>query len=219
MSAAENAWVPKKAGKETSELETSLDECEDLNIEDLVVEDLDVEDLDVEDLAAEDLDVEEPDIEEGVETEAEAEDHDSDLWLYRYPTIAVLKRYLRLSVEVGRLPSLLGREFFRTRAISYQIVTFEDAVILVHDVEKALTKLDEFDRELIGTCILEEYTQDEAAYQMRCWRRTVSRRLPEALDKLSTLFLQSGLLRRYARPCSASGKNLSRGQKDENLCK
>ncbi len=36
---------------------------------------------------------------------------DPDLWLYRDRTLALLKRYMRLSVEVGRLPSLLGREF------------------------------------------------------------------------------------------------------------
>jgi DNA-directed RNA polymerase specialized sigma24 family protein len=152
-------------------------------------------------------------------TEVQEHEYDPELWLYREPTSAVLRRYMRLSVEVGRLPSLLGREFFRTRAISYQIVTFEDAVILVHDVEKALGQLDEFDRELIGTCLLQEYTQDEAAYVLRCRRRTVSRRLPEALDRLSALFLQSGLLRRFARRRPGAGKNLSRGQKDENRCK
>jgi hypothetical protein len=55
-----------------------------------------------------------------------------DLWLYRDRTVGLLKRYLRYSVEVGRLPSLLGREFFRTRVTSYHAGTFEDAVIFVH---------------------------------------------------------------------------------------
>src|SRR5579872_4845068 len=35
-----------------------------------------------------------------------------DLWLYRDRTVALLRRYMRLSIEVGRMPSLLGREFF-----------------------------------------------------------------------------------------------------------
>lgn len=38
---------------------------------------------------------------------------DPDLWLYRERTTALLRRYLRISIEVGRLPSLLGRELFR----------------------------------------------------------------------------------------------------------
>jgi hypothetical protein len=40
----------------------------------------------------------------------------SDLWPCRDRTVALLKRYAHSSVEVGRLPSLLGREFFRSRA-------------------------------------------------------------------------------------------------------
>ena len=40
-------------------------------------------------------------------------DRDAELWLYRDRCIALLKRYVRLAVEIGRLPSLLGREFFR----------------------------------------------------------------------------------------------------------
>jgi len=53
----------------------------------------------------------------------------SDLWLYRERTVMMLRRYMRLSVEVGRLPSLLGREFFRSRVTSYSASTFEDTVI------------------------------------------------------------------------------------------
>ena len=119
---------------------------------------------------------------------------DPDLWLYRDRTVALLKRYLRLSVEVGRLPSLLGREFFRTRVTSYSISTFEDSVIFVHDVERSLEGLDKFDQELIAKIVLQEYSQEETAHLMGCWRRTVGRRYPEALDELSKIFLNGGLL-------------------------
>lgn len=147
---------------------------------------------------------------------AAAEGDEEELWLYREWTTAILKRYLRLSVEVGRLPSLVGREFFRTRGLRYQVMTFEDAVILVHDVERNLEKLDEFDRALIAKCVLQEYTQHEAARQLRCWRRTVNRRLPEAIDRLSALFLQSGVLRRLETESSGRRENVSRGQNREN---
>jgi hypothetical protein len=63
---------------------------------------------------------------------------DPDLWLYRDRTVAILKRYSRLSIEAGRLPSLLGREFFRGHVSHYQVTTFEDVVIFVHDVETCL---------------------------------------------------------------------------------
>jgi len=121
-----------------------------------------------------------------------------DLWLYRDRTTAMLKRYARLSVEVGRLPSLLGREFFRTRVTSYRVGTFEDAVIFVHDVEQALEKLDWLDQRLIARIVLQDYTQDEVARLMGCARRTVVRRFPEVLDRVSEIFLAGGLLNRLA---------------------
>jgi hypothetical protein len=121
---------------------------------------------------------------------------DPDLWLYRERTIAMLKRYLRISVEVGRLPSLLGRELFRSKVTSYRMSSFEDAVIFVHDVERALDQLDNFGKDLVAVIIFHDYSQDEAAEVLRCARRTVCREFPEAIDKVSELFLDGGLLNR-----------------------
>ena len=64
--------------------------------------------------------------------------------VYRARTVKMLRRYMRYSIETGRLPSLLGREFFRTEVTPYTMVTFEDRVIFVHDMENCLNKLDEF---------------------------------------------------------------------------
>jgi hypothetical protein len=127
---------------------------------------------------------------------------DPDIWLYRERTLALLKRFFRISIEVGRLPSLLGRELFRSKITAYRMATFEDAVIFVHDVEKSLEQLDNFERELIGRIVLQEYSHDEAARIIGCWRRTVGRRFPETLDHLSEIFLEGGLLARFA----SSGK-------------
>ncbi len=117
-----------------------------------------------------------------------------DLWPYRDRTMALLKRYGRASVEVGRLPSLLGREFFRSRVSSYSMTSFEDMVIFVHDVESALAQLTSFHQRLIAMSILEEYSLPEVARLMRRPLRTVERELPEALDRLSGMFLEGGLL-------------------------
>jgi hypothetical protein len=121
---------------------------------------------------------------------------DPTLCLYRGRTIAMLKRYLRQSIEVGRMPSLLGREIFRSKITAYRATSFEDSVIFVHDVEKCLEQLDAFEKRLIATIVLQEYTHDEAAVRLHCWRRTVGRRFPEAIDRLSELFLKGGLLHR-----------------------
>jgi predicted DNA-binding protein (UPF0251 family) len=119
---------------------------------------------------------------------------DPKLWLYRERTIALLKRYLRFSIEVGRLPSLLGREFFRSRVTSYRTSSFEDAVIFVHDVEQALDHLDEFAKELVATIVFQDYTQDEAAEVLHISRRTICREFPETVDRITQVFLEGGLL-------------------------
>lgn len=121
-------------------------------------------------------------------------DRAPDLWLYRPRTTALLRRYLRYSIDVGRLPSILGRELFRSKVTSYRVSSFEDAVIFVYDVERALNQVSAFGQLLIATIIFQEYSQDEAAEHLRCARRTICREFPEALDRVSEIFLEGGLL-------------------------
>jgi len=116
---------------------------------------------------------------------------------YRGRTMGLLRRYFHMSLDIGRLPSLLGREFFRARVTSYHVHSFEDVVILVHDVERCLERLDEFARELVARIVLQDYTWDETAVLLDCSRRTVARRFPQALDRLSEIFLEVGLLRPF----------------------
>lgn len=122
-----------------------------------------------------------------------------ELSLHRDHCLALLHRYFTLSVEVGRLPALLGREVFRTRARSYRITTFEDVIIFVHDVERCLARLAQFDQELITRIVFQEYTQEEAAALMGCCARTIERHFPEALDLLTEIFLANGILKPNTR--------------------
>jgi DNA-directed RNA polymerase specialized sigma24 family protein len=123
----------------------------------------------------------------------------ADLWLYRDRTVALLKRYARASVEVGRLPSLLGREFFRARVTSYSMASFEDVVIFVYDMEQALNRLGPLEKKLIAMNVVEEYTQGEIARLLGCTRRWIEFRIPEAIDEMSRILLDSGLMREMAR--------------------
>ena len=115
---------------------------------------------------------------------------------YRRETIRMLRRYMRYSIETGRLPSVLGREFFRAPVSPYSCVTFEDRVIFVHDMETSLSKLDEFSREIIARHILQEHDQEATARFLRCTGRTVRTYVPIALDLLSEILLDVGLLER-----------------------
>lgn len=117
-----------------------------------------------------------------------------EISLHRSQCVALLRRYFCMSVEIGRLPAILGRECFRTRTQDYHVHSFENLVLFVIDVEHCLDRLDSFDRELIAHVVFEEYTQDETARLMQVHRGTLMHRLPDVLDALSEMFLAGGLL-------------------------
>lgn len=119
-----------------------------------------------------------------------------DLWPYRVRTVALLRRYARASVEVGRLPSLLGREFFRSRVTSYSMGSFEDIVIFVTDMEHTIEQLNPFEKKLVAMNVLEEYSIPEMSRLLVCPQRTVERLLQGAIDQLSRGLLAGGLLER-----------------------
>jgi Sigma-70, region 4 len=113
---------------------------------------------------------------------------------YRDRTISMLRRYARAAVELGRLPSLLGREFFRARVTSYTVHTFEDAIIFAFDMERSLEELTPLERVIIGRLVLQEYTQHEVARMLHIGQSTVQRRYFDALDHLTEILLQNSLL-------------------------
>jgi predicted DNA-binding protein (UPF0251 family) len=117
-----------------------------------------------------------------------------ELAFYRKYTEAMLRRYMRLSLSVGRMPALLGHDAFRGKMSTYRVTSFEDSVIFVYDVEKCLKKLDSFSQELIRRISLQEYTQGEAAGLLRVSLRTVVRRYGEAVDMLTQVFIDHRLL-------------------------
>jgi len=144
-----------------------------------------------------------------------------ELWPYRRRTVALLRRYARASVEVGRLPSLLGREFFRSRVTSYTMRNFEDVVIFVTDMEQAIEKLSAREKKLLAMNVLEEYSIPEVARLLSCTQRSVERFLQDALDQLSRILLAGGLMEKLptatrGRNCCQEGRNYNFGVSDSN---
>jgi DNA-directed RNA polymerase specialized sigma24 family protein len=123
-------------------------------------------------------------------------DPEPDLWLYRRKTTALLRRYMQWSLEAGRVPSLLGRELFRTKISAYTATTFEARVIFLHDIERCLGRLKGFDGQIIARIVLQEYDHEAAARILQCDRKTIERRLPELIDYLSEEFLRAELIDR-----------------------
>lgn len=140
-----------------------------------------------------------------------------DLWIYRRRTEAILRRFFRMSVEVGWLPSILGSEFFRTHVTSYSVSSFEDAVIFVHDVERCVSKLDQVSQTLIAWVILQGFSHEEAGRLLGCTRRTVERNLPEAVDRLSEIFLAAGILEPVEGPRASDENCCQEGEENEKF--
>jgi len=134
--------------------------------------------------------------------------------IYRRKVVGMLHRYMRYSMDVGRLPSLVGREVFRSKVSKYTMVTFEDRVIFVHDMETCLSRLDVFTRDVLGRVVLQEYDHEEAAQLLGCTRMTVHRKLLEGLDRLADILLEVDLLSPLG---GAQGKSCQE-REESNFC-
>lgn len=117
-----------------------------------------------------------------------------ELAFYRKYTEAMLRRYLRASMEVGRVPSLMGRELFRGNVSHYRMTSFEDGVVFCIDVERCLARLRKDDQKIIQRIAIQGYTREEAGPLLGLSFKTCVVNYGTALDRLTELFLASRLL-------------------------
>jgi hypothetical protein len=118
-----------------------------------------------------------------------------DVLFFRAQTLAIVRHFFEISCQVGRLPSILGREFFRAKVSCHGIPSFEEQAVFVHDVEHAMARLSPQSLEVISLVGLYQYSLEEVALLLRRSRGCVVDRFTEALDTLAQIFLTSGLLR------------------------
>jgi hypothetical protein len=130
-----------------------------------------------------------------------------EMAFYRKYTEGLLQRYVRLSMETGKVPSLLGQEMFRGKVTSYRVGSFVDSVIFVHDVEKCIAKLDEEQQHLISRIAVQQYTLGETASLLGLRPRTVIRRYGLAVDRLTRVFLGVQMLE--PQKCCQEGGNVN----------
>jgi DNA-directed RNA polymerase specialized sigma24 family protein len=116
---------------------------------------------------------------------------------FRGQTLAMVRHYFELSKQVGRLPSLMGREFFRAKVSHHAIPSFEDQAVFVRDVELCIGKLNAEHQEVIRLAGFFNFTQEEVAQMLHTTKASVSAWFAEALDALSEIFLHVGLLNEH----------------------
>jgi len=117
-----------------------------------------------------------------------------EMLCFRGQTLAILRHFFELSSQVGRLPSLLCREFFRARVSHHAIPSFEEQIVFVRDVDLCLARLSDDAAELIQLIGLYDFSRDEIAAMLHRSRTWVNQRVAEAVDSLSEIFLQAGVL-------------------------
>ena len=128
------------------------------------------------------------------ETEEQEGEPKGSLAFYRKYTEAMLRRYLRMSTEAGRVPSLLGRELFRGNVTTFRVNSFEDVVIFCHDMETLLAKLRPMDQQLIKRIALQQYSQGETGRMLRISLRSCLHAYGKALDRLTEMLLATQML-------------------------
>jgi AraC-like DNA-binding protein len=118
-----------------------------------------------------------------------------EMLCFRGQTLALVRHFFEISSQVGRVSSLLGREFFRSRVSHHANPSFEEQAVFVRDVELCLEKLGRDHREVLTLLGLYDYSYDEVSQMLHCSRTLVRQWFNEALDCLSEIFLKAGLLR------------------------
>jgi hypothetical protein len=118
-----------------------------------------------------------------------------DALFFRAQTQAIIRHFFEISCQIGRLPSILGREFFRAKVSHRRVPSFEEQVVFVHDVERAMARLNPQNLEIVSLVGLYQYFLGEATKVLGRSRSTVAERYAEAVDTLAQIFLETGLLR------------------------
>lgn len=125
---------------------------------------------------------------------AEEIDPRPEMVCFRGQTLAMVRHHFELSSQLGRLPSLMGREFFRARVSHHAIPSFEEQAVFVRDVELCIARLNPEHQEIMMIAGLYDFTHEEIADMLHIAKSAVHVWFAEALDALSEIFLAAGLL-------------------------
>lgn len=118
-----------------------------------------------------------------------------EMLCFRGQTPALIRHFFEISSQVGRVSSLLGREFFRSRVSHHAIPSFEEQAVFVRDVELCLARLSDEQLHIVTLVGLYDFTLEEVGAMLQSSRAAVHQWFSEAVDALSEIFLAAGLLR------------------------
>ena len=130
---------------------------------------------------------------------------------FRSQTLAIMRHFFEISSQLGRLPSLLGREFFRAKVSHHAIPSFEDQAVFARDIELCLARLDDEHAEMISLIGLYDFSREEIAAMLHCTRGWVNQHASKAVDSLTEIFLWAGVLKENRpdrRQCQVTNRSI-----------
>ncbi len=134
------------------------------------------------------------------EIAASVERDDEDLTeysMFRSHSLKLLRQYLKLSLDYGRIPSVLGGESMRARVSHTRMHTIEDETIFIHDMNRCLEQvLDREELRLLALVVFMDYTFEEASSQTEYSLRQTYRMFYDMMDRLTCAFFEREFLNR-----------------------
>jgi hypothetical protein len=119
----------------------------------------------------------------------------SEYSMFRAHTLKLLRHYLRLSLDYGRIPSVLGGEMMRARVSNTRMHTIEDETIFIHDMNRCLEReLDGDELRLMALIVFMEHTFEEAALILHYSEKQLRRKFPPIMDRLTRAFFEREFL-------------------------
>jgi len=117
-----------------------------------------------------------------------------ELAFYRKYTEGMLHRFMSMSLESGRVPSLMGREMFQGNVSHCKVNGFDDVVLFVHDVGNCMKRLSAGQQYLLRRIAMQGYSHGETAAMLGISLRTVIRRYSQALDLMTGMLVDRKML-------------------------
>ena len=134
------------------------------------------------------------------ELSANVEECDEDLSeysIFRTHTLKLLQHYLRLSLDYGRIPSVLGGQVTRARVSHTKMHSMEDDTIFIHDMSRCIEQeLTDEELRLIALIVFIDHTFEEAAKILGYSEKQLRRIFPGIMDRLTRALFDRELLSR-----------------------
>ena len=121
----------------------------------------------------------------------------SEYAMFRKHTLKLLRYYFKLSLDYGRIPSVLGGQVMRSRVSHTKMYTVEDDTIFLHDMNRCMEQeLSETELRIVALVVFMDHTLEETGAILQYCEKQIRRIYPNVLDRLTRAFCERELLDR-----------------------